>query len=588
MAGPMLRQTSIRRPFPAWSLGAVIVAAFFGAGSARSESVHQDPARALQILVVPTGSEAAWLRSQLQAGASFRALARERSVDPSSERGGYLHVDPRALRIEFQTALAGLEVGEVSEVARAGDQFVLLKWLTPDEQLWASAMDAGESAVEAGEWAGAVEAFAVAVQAAETPGFPLSDLSESLRGLGEANRALARYPEAESAYQRMLSVRWGGSRATDPNLLRSLDRFAEVLRLADLRDMDFGTALEDYLQRMSSLEPRPQLSLAMAEELIAARLPDAAETVTLEAVNHSPDSRELRYELAELYAESMQFGKALEAFEQASLIEEPGLDPETDRNQRAVIHERMGQIYTGLNRYDEAAAAFRAALEIEPDRLDSRLGLARLDEDGGWLQAAASDYESIVADRPGSVRAYHGLARANLQLNRLPASIAAANRALAIDSSYQSSRYVLGRALTRAGRGQEGRQALAQYQQALADRQARENEIRVIGTLNREGVSLLLEGRVEEAIRLLRSGIMTYPNADVLRLSLGLALRRSGQHDAAIGIFEEMVEMGIGDQRLVNQNLAALYDLTGDTEASLRHRVIYLAEYDASLAEALN
>lgn len=583
----MLRCNS-RRKRPAWPLAVVGLVASIGVGVAAPPAPVQDPARALRILVVPTESEATWLRNQIAAGASFQALVRERSVDASAGGGGYLRVDPRALRTEFRAALEGLEPGEVSAVTRVGDQFVLLKWLTADEELWTDSQDAGEAALGDGRWTEAVEAFAVAVRTAERPGFPGSDLSRSLRGLADAYASQGLYPQAETAYQRMLSVRWGASRDTDPALIEMLDQFAEVLGRTDFRDAQFDSVLESYLQAMTALEPEARLSLAMAGELIGARLPDAAERVMLETVERQPESRELRYELAEMYAESMDFGKALEAFLDASRMQAPELDPETDRNQRAVIQERMGQIYTGLNRFGEAAAAFRAALEIDPTRLDSRLGLAKLDADEGRLDAAIEAYRAILADRPGTLRAYHGLARANLQLNRPAESIAAANQALAIDSSYQNSRYVLGRALAHAGRAPEGRRELEQYRQALADRQARENDIRVTGALNREGASLLLQGRVEESLALLRSGITTYPEASVLRFSLGIALSKAGQYEAAIRTFEAILELDDGDLRLVDRNLALLYDALGNTEASLRHRVSYWAEYDASLAEALN
>jgi tetratricopeptide (TPR) repeat protein len=580
----MLPRHTIRRLFSGHTHGAFALAAWVAFGAS-----VQDPIRSLRMLVVSSEPEAVRLRNQLQTGASFQALAREFSIDASAGQGGYLRVDPRNLRTEFQTALQGLEPGQVSAVTRVADQFVLLKWLTPEEELWSTSQDAGQAAIRDRAWAEAVEAFTVAVQTADTSGLPARDLSESLRGLAEAYRAREDYPEAESAYERMLSVRWGGSTETNRNFIQSLDRFAEVLWLADFRGMDFDTALDAFLERMKSVDPPPQLFLAMAGELTEALLPDVAETVMLEAVERSPDSRELRYELAEMYAKSMEYEKALEAFERAGQMPDPGLDPATDRIQRAVIHERTGQIYTGLNRFDEAAAAFQAALEIDPGRLDSRLGLAKLDADAGRLEKAVSEYEAIVRDNPRSVRAYHALARTNLQLDRLPEAIAAANRALAIDGSYETSRYVLGRALTRSGRTEEGRRALEQYRQALAGERAGEDENRVIGLLYREGMSLLLEGHVDEAVAMLRTGVTAHPTAGViLRQALGTALRRSGQYDAAIRVFEDMVGLGAGDLLLAYQSLAASYEAIGDTGASLRSRVSYLAEYDASLTRALN
>src|ERR1017187_1723683 len=63
----------------------------------------------LRILVLNSAEESARVRAQLENGADFAVLAREKSVDATSLDGGLLgNVDPSTLREEIRTAVQGL------------------------------------------------------------------------------------------------------------------------------------------------------------------------------------------------------------------------------------------------------------------------------------------------------------------------------------------------------------------------------------------------------------------------------------------------------------------------------------------------
>ena len=53
-------------------------------------SQSQEDRLGLRLIAVRTEAEASSLRAQIQAGASFEALAKAHSIDPSSKDGGYL------------------------------------------------------------------------------------------------------------------------------------------------------------------------------------------------------------------------------------------------------------------------------------------------------------------------------------------------------------------------------------------------------------------------------------------------------------------------------------------------------------------
>src|SRR5439155_1747828 len=100
-------------------------------------SQTQEERFGLRMIAVRTEAEAASLRSQIQAGGSFDALAKEHSVDASSGTGGYMGLlRPTDLKPELQRALEGLASGQISAVTRLGDDFVLLQRLSLEETDW--------------------------------------------------------------------------------------------------------------------------------------------------------------------------------------------------------------------------------------------------------------------------------------------------------------------------------------------------------------------------------------------------------------------------------------------------------------------
>src|SRR5258705_8875647 len=88
----------------------------------------------LRILVLNSAEELTRVRAELEKGADFAVLAREKSVDATSLDGGMLgKVDPSTLREEIRTAVRGLATGQISPVFRIPSGFAVVKMLAPDE-----------------------------------------------------------------------------------------------------------------------------------------------------------------------------------------------------------------------------------------------------------------------------------------------------------------------------------------------------------------------------------------------------------------------------------------------------------------------
>jgi len=84
----------------------------------------------LGIIVMPTQDGAEAVLKQLNAGADFSVLAKEKSTDATSVDGGYLgKMDPKGLRLELREALNGRTVGQLTDVVHLPSGFAILKVL---------------------------------------------------------------------------------------------------------------------------------------------------------------------------------------------------------------------------------------------------------------------------------------------------------------------------------------------------------------------------------------------------------------------------------------------------------------------------
>ena len=164
-----------------------------------------------------------------------------------------------------------------------------------------------------------------------------------------------------------------------------------------------------------------------------------------------------------------------------------------------------------LVRFDDALAAYKTALELSPNNLKARLALADLYFRGGNMNDALDSYTRAISTHPDSAAAHHGLADVYLHLDRYSDAIAAAERAVRLDPSDRGSRYIQAIALSRAGRAEQGQQALQEYERLEAESLADQKRQRSILELDRSAAIKLVEGNHEEAIRLWRRALIPGP-----------------------------------------------------------------------------
>jgi tetratricopeptide (TPR) repeat protein len=555
---------------------------FFGL-CATLASQTQDEHAGLRMIAVQTEAEAASLRSQIQAGASFEALAKDHSVDATSSAGGYMGVLRLAdLRAELQHALEGLTPGQISAVTPLGGQFVILQRLSLEETDWIVSNGAGLEAFQRGRYEEAAQSLRQAVEKAEKLKPVDYRLEDSLHGLAETYRLQKKYSEAEPLYRRYLALHWGGPGAPDV-----LDRLSELLAVAYFQDAEFSEKLRKFEEALSRAHLSEDLYQAMSGILFKAELMPEAETLLVHATQLFPASKDVRFHLAQHYRSSVNPKKAIEAFEQLSRMKAPAtIDPAVDRLQQSVVYQKIGSIHAELAEFDEAMSAYKKALEITPDSAESRLGVGDTYLQQGKPEDALSELSMVIAADPKNIAAHFRIATANLRLGRFAEAAAAAEKVLTIDPSQARAHYVRATALVRMDRQEDAEKELELYRKLEAETRSGTDRSRNIVVLNRGAAAKLLEGHAEEAIEMFLKIIESYPDSPAHYLNLGIAQSKLGRHKAAVETFQKMLDLGM-DSFLVYWNLSQEYKILGDMEASRRHEAVYLQNIDVALREAL-
>jgi tetratricopeptide (TPR) repeat protein len=267
----------------------------------------------------------------------------------------------------------------------------------------------------------------------------------------------------------------------------------------------------------------------------------------------------------------------LSILEEAGRLPRPeGIDASTNREQRALVFQHIGRIHSGLAHLDDAVTAYRRAVEIAPGASDGRVKLGRAYFTGNRLDEAQSEFERAARAAPDNKEAHLGLSGVYLARSQWRLAATAAERAVKLDPSNSRGLYLLGTALLRMGRHEEGQARLREF--AKVESNAREVERRYveIDAISLGAIRALREGNGNGAIQQLMQGIASHPASSRLHMNLAMILSRVGQHQGAVEILESMLKRTNDGRLLIHKHLAGEYKVLGDLEASRHHRQIYL------------
>jgi len=361
-----------------------------------------------------------------------------------------------------------------------------------------------------------------------------------------------------------------------------LDRFVMITSLSEFRDREFDQSLAQ-IQELLPLAPiREQSYEQIKDILLGVGLKAEAEIVLRTGLERFPGSRLLRLYLADVLSVTGRSPEALGILEEASRLPRPAaLDGATDRQQRSMILERIGNVQSALNRLEDALTAYRQAVEVDPARSESRIQLGKAYFAGDRLEEAQAEFERVARETPDNKEAHLRLSEAYLARGQWSGAAAAAERAIKLGASDSRALYLLGTALIRTGRREEGEARLREFAKAESSREEVDRRYREIDAISLAAIRALREGDGNGAIQQLTQGIASYPGSSRLHMNLAMVQSRVGQHQKAVETLESMLKRTNDQRFLIHLNLAEEYKVLGDVEASLRHRRIYLDTREA-------
>jgi tetratricopeptide (TPR) repeat protein len=471
--------------------------------------------------------------------------------------------------------------------------------------------------------------------------------------------------EAEKAYQRALELDPGSEEAMTGLAMvysdlgdnrRAVEMLERVVRAnPNLRTLtslagayeqmrDYKGAAE-VLKRALELAPdSPELKRALAQDLALSDQLDAAINIYEELTRSNPKDVHSWLRLSQAYRQKRDFAKAREAAESAkrldpdnleirynevNLLEAEGRNAEAiqlmnemldssarrsysppEKASRAVLLERLGQLYRNNLQYAEAVATFRKMSELDPD-LGPRAAAQVMDT---WRQA--KEYAKAAEEAEAAHKKYPqdrmvAMVRASIlaDFGKADQAVAAVKKLfdgkedretwIALAQVYERTKNYaeMGKALDAAEKlsdSDEHRQTIYFMRGAMFERMkkydAAEAEFRKVLELDPENASALnylgymladRNVRLEEAYELIRKAVELDPHNGAYLDSLGWVYFRMGRLDEAEKYLRKALERVPRDPT-VNDHLGDVLAQQGRLKEAVAQWSVALKEWQAS------
>ncbi|AQG99582.1 hypothetical protein A9R05_12685 [Burkholderia sp. KK1] len=378
--------------------------------------------------------------------------------------------------------------------------------------------------------------------------------AEAESDLSLALKAQERYPEAESALHRALSM---------------APRFAAAHHgLAQMReDQQDSSGAETAYRRAIELDPEAvQFRFSFGKFLATiGRLPEAAEQLC-RAVELRPDWADAHNSLGVVLADMNMRAQAELAFSRALAIK-----------QSAEAFCNLGTLLIEEERFPEAETSLRTALSLEPDFAGASEALARLLSRLGRVEEAIEAFRRSVALMPNEPGAFNALGATLAEERRFGEAEHMLRRALELKPDFPAALTNLGNVLMESDRLGE---AEAPLQRAL------ELDPNYWGAAY--NLALLLKNirRIDEGEAMSRRVLALKPNMAACHVGLGNALLAKGSGDIseALNCFRRAIELD-PDCRIAHTNLAYSMTFVSEDGYDVRDECRrYAAHFEAPFA----
>jgi tetratricopeptide (TPR) repeat protein len=222
------------------------------------------------------------------------------------------------------------------------------------------------------------------------------------------------------------------------------------------------------------------------------------------------------------------------------------------KNEEATLWRHIGDAHVDLLELDKAIHAFRNTLRLRSDDAGAHLALGKIYLDRNDPTTAFVELRAALAITPPVAGLHSALGRAYRAAGDSESAIAILTKGIERDASDQESRYILAQTLLAAGRVNEGRQVLDEYQR-LQERITQTN------AMFEAGVERAEAGDLAEAEKLLRDALKLAPRYAPALQTLGTVLLNRGSAQPALEVFRQSLAVNpLNSETYLNMGAAYL------------------------------
>lgn len=351
---------------------------------------------------------------------------------------------------------------------------------------------------------------------------------------------LVRQGEAEQAIPLLQSLVKDG--VTDSNVYTLMAR-------AQMETKDYAGATESFDAAIKTAKDPGQLMTQRALSKLAQGEEDAALEDLQNIVKSDEESLQARVLLVMLSLRDRDYEKALSQAENLS-VQFPD---------NPLAENLKGAALIGLNRLDDAHAAFETALKKDPDYMPAAIYLARLEARTGKLDSAVERYNALLAKDADNVNALVDLSNIKLSQGDSATAIDYLERAMTArpDVTGPGLRLVnLYISMNEPGK------ALSEANVLLQNHRDDPQVLEMVGRAQ------LAAGETANSVQTFRRLTNLMPQSGPAQFLLGVGLQQAGDKDAAKEAFRKAIELTPAFAPSY-QNLVSLEVESGNLEGAL-------------------
>ncbi len=220
----------------------------------------------------------------------------------------------------------------------------------------------------------------------------------------------------------------------------------------------------------------------------------------------------------------------------------------------------LAKINTAVKKPGVAAFLYKAALKVNPDAVDARLGLGNSYALMGNYPDSISEFESVIKKYPKNLNAHISLAKTCLASNNNDKALEAVTNALSVEPDNPIARYLMAKIYVEDNKIQ---QAILQLKRILPDNPK-------ILNLYELGVFYIDIEEYDNAILIYKQGVGNFPGNYLLWCNLAVAYLMNKDFESAKDACEKAIEIN-QDSNIPNSCMSYIYMATGEYGKARQH-----------------